>query len=706
MNSFQWVVLCPLHIEKLLAQELRAMGIQGAQPSAGKVQFAADLEAGYRVCLWSRLANRVLMPLQQAEVNAPDDLYEVAREVPWHEHLSPNGTFAIAFHGTNAFVKHPHFGALKIKDAIADGFVERYQRRPDVSRERPDLPVWAHLQGKQLTLYLDFAGESLHLRGYRREIGTATLKENLAAALLWQCDWPRLARQGWPLLDPLCGDGTILTEGLLMAGEVAPGTLRTYFGFQGWRGHQPSLWRRLLDAAQARQAEAQQRLPHVFGYDSSEEALHRAKVHLQQLGFAQQARLQQLEVIQLQPPAPQGLLLTDPPYGHRLQSDPDLPRLYRLLGQLREQRFPNWQVAILTSEESLAQDIGLYYDKRHPFKNGPLDCQLYRYLPKETTQTPTALEVTAENPFTNRLRKNLKKLKPWLKRDQVECFRAYDKDIPEYGVAVDRYGEWVQVQEYDPPKDVDVLAAETRWLEVLAGVTEVFGVPEDKLVTKRRSRQKGRQQYEKLASSRDRFVVQENNAKFWVNLRDYLDTGLFLDHRLTRKYVQNLAEGTRFLNLFCYTGSVTVAAALGGAERSVSVDLSKTYLGWARDNLRLNQLNEHRHQCVHANCLEWVKGQRQLFDLIFLDPPTFSNSKSMQETWDVQRDHVELLRHVSRLLTPAGTLIFSTNHRRFRLEEEALPHLHFEALDAELLPPDFQRNPRIHRVWKVHHAAS
>jgi len=313
----------------------------------------------------------------------------------------------------------------------------------------------------------------------------------------------------------------------------------------------------------------------------------------------------------------------------------------------------------------------------------------------------------------NRLRKNLKRLAGWRKQQQVHCYRAYDADIPEYAVAVDVYeGEqqhgqpplWVHVQEYAAPKSVDEFKARRRLDDALAAVCEVFELDPQQLFVKVRQRQKGSSQYDKLSSSGQFHWVHEHQHRFQVNFQDYLDTGLFLDHRTTRALVQSEAAGKRFLNLFAYTGSVSVYAAAGGAAATTTVDMSNTYLGWARRNMEGNGYSGPQHRFIQADCIDWLQREAatsQRYDLIFLDPPSFSSSKRMQQTFDVQRDHVALLSTTLRLLSPDGTLIFSNNRRHFRIDQAALPQAEVQDISRRTLPKDFERNPRIHNCWRI-----
>jgi 23S rRNA (guanine2445-N2)-methyltransferase / 23S rRNA (guanine2069-N7)-methyltransferase len=311
--------------------------------------------------------------------------------------------------------------------------------------------------------------------------------------------------------------------------------------------------------------------------------------------------------------------------------------------------------------------------------------------------------------LANRLEKNLKRLSKEARRTQVSCYRLYDADMPEYAFAIDRYLdlttqlEHLHVQEYAPPASIDIEAARRRRHEALATLPLALQVPPERIHVRVRKRQSGNEQYQRQApvASQRAFTVEEAGLKFLVNLDDYLDTGLFLDHRLTRARLRDLAPGTRFLNLFGYTGSATVYAASGGARSTLSLDLSNSYLDWAAENFKLNAMPADRHRLERADCREWLRTAQAQFDLIFLDPPTFSNSKRMQGVLDVQRDHPELIEQCMRLLSPAGHLVFSTNAQRFRLEPSVEERWRVSDLSSKTLPFDFARNPRIHRCFEI-----
>lgn len=303
--------------------------------------------------------------------------------------------------------------------------------------------------------------------------------------------------------------------------------------------------------------------------------------------------------------------------------------------------------------------------------------------------------------FANRLRKVSRHYGKWARRQGITCYRIYDADIPEFPLAVDIYEDCVHLAEYQrrhPLSDEEYRIWRSGCRQV---VREVLETEPAKIFFKERRRQKGTQQYERRDDRQHEQIVRENGLQFIVNLSDYLDTGLFLDHRQTRQMVREMARGKRFLNLFAYTGSFTVYAAAGGAVSSTTIDLSNTYLEWAQRNLALNNLEGPQHQFVRADVKQWLEEPvRDVFDLIVLDPPTFSNSKAMRDILDTQRDHPMLINHCLARLSPGGTLLFSTNYRRFNLDEAAIRAAKIREISAQTVPPDF-RNKKIHYSFEI-----
>ncbi|MDT0500268.1 MULTISPECIES: bifunctional 23S rRNA (guanine(2069)-N(7))-methyltransferase RlmK/23S rRNA (guanine(2445)-N(2))-methyltransferase RlmL [unclassified Halomonas] len=716
--SLDLQVTCPRGLEELLSEELEALGAVPVKSTVGAVSARADRVTAYRVCLWSRLANRVILCLVRDEgIATPEQLREAIAAIPWEAHLPLSASLAVDFHGRSEAIRHTRFGAQTVKDGVVDRLQARGLPRPSVDLKQPDLRCYANLHRGRLVVGIDLSGVSLHRRGYRRDVGHAPLKENLAAALLLRAGWPELARQGAPLVDPLCGAGTLLIEAAMMAADMAPGLARDRFGFHGWAGHDEAGWRELRREAEARASIGRKRCrSRFYGFDQSPAALAAAKANAMRAGIPALIELRGAGLGELASPqglaeASPGLLITNPPYGERLGELPELVTLYARLGERVRDAFPGWQLAVFTANPDLGHRIGLRAHKQYALRNGPLEAKLLLMaVPERQDGQAAATPARSQGAqmFANRLEKNRRRLKKWLKKSGESCYRLYDADMPEYAMAVDVYADWVHVQEYAAPKSVDVDQAQKRLFEALAVIPEVLEVAPTRVVVKRRQRQSGRAQYEKQAATGERFEVREGPARLWINLRDYLDTGLFLDHRPVRRMLGEMAAGRRFLNLFCYTGAATVQAALGngeagGATESVSVDLSNTYLQWARDNFALNRLDPGRHRVVREDCLRWLERANAEFDLIFMDPPTFSNSKKMEETLDIQRDHGRLVRLAMARLAPGGTLVFSNNQRRFKLDADLVEHYAVKEISGQTFDPDFVRNPDLHHVFLIRH---
>ncbi len=721
----QWFATCPKGIEGLLLAELLALGASGGRETVAGVYFDGPLAIGYRACLWSRLANRILLPLARFEAQDADALYAGLMRVDWAGILSPEQTFSIDFSGENAQIRNTQFGAQRCKDAIVDWFVQRGGQRPSVDRSDPDLRFNVRLSRHGILLALDMSGGSLHRRNYRLQAGAAPLKENLAAAILLRADWPGMAARGGALIDPMCGSGTLLLEGAMMAADIAPGLARKRFGFERWQGHSAPQWQALLSDARGRAERGKQaRLPEIRGYDADPKVVRRAQENIASAGLEAVVRVSCKPLAELTRPThvslPQGLLVCNPPYGERLGDKDSLLYLYRQLGETMLREFPGWTAAIFTADKALGRATGLRSHKQYKLWNGALESSLLLFdlganrLSDKAPQSPPASEeqpVASATPlaeltggaqmFANRLRKNRRRLAGWVKREAIECYRLYDADMPEYAVAVDLYGDQVHVAEYQAPRDVDPAAAAARLAEVQAALPAALGVDPGHIVYKVRQRQRGDEQYRKQDSSGELLSVREGGAQLLVNLRDYLDTGLFLDHRPLRLRLGREAAGKDFLNLFCYTGAATIHAALGGARSTTSVDLSNTYLGWLRKNLAHNGLDETRNRLERGDCLAWLQACGRHFDLILLDPPSFSNSRKLAESFDVQRDHPPLVRAAMALLRPGGVLYFSNNRRGFRLDPKLEADFPCEDITRSTLDPDFQRNSRIHQCWRL-----
>ena len=700
--------------EELLKSELTELGAQDAKVAQGGVHYWADDETLYRTLLWSRLSSRILLPIVQAKVFSDLDLYSAVVGVNWLDYFDEKVHFFVDFNGTNQEIRHTQFGAMRVKDGIVDYFERHGRARPNVDKEQPDIRIHAYLNRDDVVLSLDLSGGALHMRGYREDTGKAPLRETLAAAIVLRSGW----QKGIPLVDPMCGSGTLLIEAAQMEAQIAPQLYRLHWGFDFWQGHNQAAWEKVKEEALALAEAEKQREnpPHFYGFDLDHLVLQKAKQNAKNAGVAHLMQWQQGDVAAIKNPSPNvaGTVICNPPYGERLGTTPALIALYSVFGQRLKQQFAGWNVSIFSGEPSLLDCLRLRSHRQFKAKNGPLDCVQKNYQIAERAEqsaventvefdrtSPVSSEVAVD--FANRLQKNIKKIEKWAKQQGLDAYRLYDADLPEYNLAVDRYADHIVVQEYAAPKNIDENKARQRLLDAVNATLQVTGIETNKLILKVRQKQKGTNQYEKLANKGEYFYVNEYGAKLWVNLTDYLDTGLFLDHRLTRKMLGEMAQGKDFLNLFAYTGSATVHAALGKAKSTTTVDMSNTYLNWAEQNLLLNDIEGKQHKLIQADCLQWLEKCDRQFDLIFVDPPTFSNSKRMEDSWDVQRDHIKLMTNLKRILRPNGTIVFSNNKRGFKMDFAKLEELGLSAVEIshKTLPLDFERNKQIHNCWLV-----
>lgn len=758
-NTVQaWFAACPKGIESLLLDELATLGATNTRETVAGVHFEGSWATAYRACLWTRLANRILWPLGEVPARDADALYAGLRTLRWGDYFTAQDSIAIDFSGENRSIRNTQFGAQRSKDAIVDWFATAEGERPSVDRNRPDVRINIRLVRDSAYIAIDMGGGSLHQRGYRQSSGGAPLKENVAAAVLLRADWPGMAARGGALIDPMCGGATLLLEGAMMAADIAPGLARKRFGFEALKQHDWRQWQAIQADARGRAERGRAAtLPEMRGYDADPRVVRRAQENIARLDLSKAVRVSVKPVLELKKPShkplPHGLIVCNPPYGERLGEKSQLMPVYRDLGRAIAAEFEGWRAAVMTSEIDLGKAIGLRSHKRYALFNGALATHLLLFdLVDNTFRDTVGEDVVAgrvgryrgdshddgsdsghdaanpyNNPpiqhaeptlsegaimFGNRIAKNRKRLASWLRKEEVECYRLYDADMPEYAVAVDIYGSCAHVSEYRAPKGISVEAAQRRLDEIKSVLPGALGIPREDIAYKQRSRQKGAQQYVKQSSRGELRKVREGTAHLLINLHDYLDTGLFLDHRPLRLRLRDEARGKDFLNLYCYTGTATVQAALGGARSTTSVDTSNTYLEWLRKNLAQNGLtaghgeNADCHQVERADCQRWLENTQRSFDLILLDPPSFSNSKSREQSFDVQRDHVALIQAAMARLRPDGTLYFSNNRRDFRLDDVLSEQFEVADITRETLGPDFARNPRIHCCWRLQHSAA
>jgi 23S rRNA (guanine2445-N2)-methyltransferase / 23S rRNA (guanine2069-N7)-methyltransferase len=721
-GALKFLASAPRGFADILARELTAFGALEVRERAAGVAFSGSLESAYRACLWSRVANRVFLEVAQFSAPDADEFGAAVSRIDWLAHFTPTATLACDFSGRHPSITHSHFGALKLKDGIVDALRLATGARPDIVLDRPDVRVHAHAHGTDITVSIDLSGDSLHRRGYRGGTGEAPLKENVAAGVLLRSQWPELAAQGAQFLDPLCGSGTFCIEAALIAADRAPGLTRDYFGFLKWRGHDAALWMRLRAEAVARAAAGEATPLIMRGRDRDALAVRSAQENARRAGVGQLVSFE-VGMLATAEPAPAaeagGLLCANPPYGVRLEDRAGAREVHRELGAVLRAHFAGWNAAVLTGAPDLGRELGLRAYRTHTVWNGAIECRLLRIkVDGESAREPGMLgkgtahykDSPGARMFANRLGKNLKRLRSWATREDISCYRVYDADMPEYAFAIDCYRtiepeeQWLYVQEYAAPAEIEIEAVRRRRSEVLATLPEATGVPVERICLRTRRRTRRGEQYEKLDAQADFHVVIEAGLKFRVNFGDYLDTGIFLDHRPTRARLRAAARGQRFLNLFAYTGTATVYAAAGAAVASTSIDMSRTYLEWAQRNLALNGFGGREHVLIQADCREWLQDAAhaaERFDLVFLDPPTFSNSKRMEGVLDIERDHAQLIDDCAALLAPGGLIVFSSNAQRFRLDEAVSERYQVLNVSAATVPKDFERNPKIHSCFEI-----
>lgn len=694
-------ISCAKGLEYLLEHELRNLGLRINRVSPQGVYGEAGLNELYQICLWSRLANRVQLILFTGQAHEEKTIYHLCSQFHWLSVFTPDKSFAVEFHGTSTTIRNTMFGAQVVKDAIVDYFRKHNATRPMVDKESPNIRLQAYFKLDQLTVSLDLVGYSLHQRGYRKEAGQAPLKETLAAALLLRANWPQLAEQGYALWDPLCGSGTLVIEAALMAAHIAPGLIRNDQALVHWIQHKSLVWEKLraLALKQVKSTKLQ-----LIGSDNNSKLITIARSNAERAGVLPLVEFKSMDLNEVKTEQTKGLVICNPPYGERMDDFAPLLPLYQQLGQTLAVHFSGWNAAVLTSNPLLAKAIGLRSNKQYTFFNGAIECKLYLFTldannHKKSYQEPHALSSGAQM-LANRLRKNKEHLKKWKERNHIEAYRLYDAELPEYNYAIDCYANYAVLQEYKAPDCIPQHKIEKRSLELMQVVPLILEIPSDHIIIKQRQRQKGSEQYQKLGRINKTLIIPEGKAKLKVNLTDYLDTGLFLDHRPLRLQFGLLPPKTRFLNCFCYTATASVHAALAGAI-TTNVDMSGPYLRWAEENFKLNNLSLSQHQFVQADILQWLKTTRATYDVIFFDPPSFSNSKRMHQTLDILRDHGDLIPQVMRLLAKEGTLYFSTNLRAFKLNPLLMETYTIEDISLKTLDEDFKRNKRIHQCFKI-----
>lgn len=743
------IVTSAFGLESVVRHELTALGYQSVMLEPGRQLIVAPLAAVCRANLFLRCAERVLIRVGHFDARDFDRLFEGAQALPWERWIPPDGQFPVKAKSIKSQLTSVPALQRSVKKAVALR-LQQAHAVATLDESGAAFAIEAALYNDWVTLTLDTSGTGLHKRGYRPAAGMAPLRETLAAAMVMLAHWhPEL-----PLIDPFCGSGTLPIEAALWGRSLAPGRQRQ-FAAESWPTFSPAPWHEARqEAADLERPALPQRL---LGTDRNAAVLDKARLNAAAAGVADDLHFQQRSFSELTSSRKFGCLICNPPYGHRLGGSSaearQLDALYRSM-PLVLRRLPTWSHYILTAVPDFETLIGQRASKRRKLYNGRIECQFYQFFgprspfrhtsrdktsettpspesptePAASDRQPDAVNTTPESrppamretasrqafgglhtaamrqaeEFANRLQKRARHLRRWPQKG-VHCYRLYERDVPDVPLVVDRYEDWLHMAEFARPHE-RTRAENADWLDLMKQTAaKALDINPDHVVMKRRQRQRLQAQYERLQETNQELPVRERELTFLVNLVDYLDTGLFLDHRETRRMFGQEARGKDVLNLFAYTGTFSVYAAAAGAASTRSVDISPKYLEWAQRNFAVNQIPLGKiHRFVTADALTYLRDLHRdvAFDLAVVDPPTFSNRKELTRDWDVQRDHVPLLTEVGQRIRPGGVVFFSTNFRRFKFQPDGLPFASVHEISRQTVPEDF-RNRRIHRCWRL-----
>lgn len=789
-DQLKLTAACAFGLEAIVKRELIALGYSPSISQPGRVDFAGNWSAICRTNLWLRTADRVLIEVQKFDAPDFDALFETVKEFDWSQFIPADAAFPVIGRSRLSQLTSVPAVQRSVKRAIVESLLHHHNVNA-LPESGAEYKVEIAILNNVATLTIDTTGPSLHKRGYRKLVAEAPLKETLSAALVSLSVW----NPERPLIDPFCGSGTIAIEAALQGLNIAPGIKRS-FTANSWNIIPNELWIQSIE--EAKDLEKRTIRFQIIGTDRDKEVLSLARYHSQQAGVADYVHFQNRDFDELTSKREYGCIVTNPPYGERLEDQERLLGLYRSIPGIL-QRLPTWSLFLITNMPKFEAIIQKSATRRRKLFNGRLECTYYQFLgprpprgytpeenpnsvqptvadsgPDDNSVTPSLLHIPSisknsvsgdqkqsvnppsietstdqpalplltqveleaarttnssnkSNPadsvilplfgglhpkdreqaelLASRLRKRAKHLRRWPAKRNITCFRIYERDIPEIPLVIDRYEDHLHITEYDRPHERD-LARHGAWLELMkTTASETLDIPIAHTHLKKRRRSNAFQQYEKIDTSGKLVTVHEGGLKFSVNLVDYVDTGLFLDHRTTRQMVRAESDGKDFLNLFAYTGSFSVYAVKGGATRATTVDLSKNYLDWAKRNFKLNGIDPFQHQFVAEDTIDFLEAaaedKRKRFDLAIVDPPTFSNSKQTEQDWDVQERHCELLEKVHAVMRLGAIVYFSTNFRRFKFDDQQLGNLfEIREISKQTVPEDF-RNRRIHRCWRL-----
>ncbi|CAL4323131.1 bifunctional 23S rRNA (guanine(2069)-N(7))-methyltransferase RlmK/23S rRNA (guanine(2445)-N(2))-methyltransferase RlmL [Buchnera aphidicola] len=686
--------------EDLLEKELNILGATNLKLIKGGIYCSVNKHVLYNILMWSRIASRVFLCIKNFSIQNSNDLYTNIYNIEWNTIFHHNDTFMIRFKGTNNIIRNTLFGTFIIKDAIMDYFYKKEFFRPIVNRVSADICITAFLFKNVVHIMLNLSGDALHQRGYSKISKNITpIKENLGMAIVLRSGWNFKSL----LIDPMCGSGTLLIEAAMFSSDRAPGLKRKKWGFQNWKNHDKKIWENTQKEALYKFEIGIKTCKQIFlGYDYNKNCIKEAKIHALNAGVDGIIQFSQKNINDFKnifEKNHKGTILSNPPYGERHKTKNQVAALYIQIGFVSQKHFHQWNISIFSSSIYLLNFIQMPFYKKFFYKNGPLNCIQRNYIASSSSDD------TCINEYKNRLNKNFKKFKKWKFLNNIDCFRVYNADLPNYNIIIDLYKNWMVIQEYEAPKEINPEYAHKRLCQSVYYAKKILSIPINNIILKLRKKQKKGKQYEKFHHNNNFFEIQEYNLKFLVNLTDYLDTGIFFDKRLIRKLITNISYGKDFLNLFSYTGTASVAAASGGARSTTTIDISKTYIKWSMKNMSINHFTSNNHIFIQQDCLDWLKISNKKFDLIFVNPPTFSNSKKMKKFFYLKKDYLILMIHLKKILKNDGKIIFSSSTHNFDINIKHLNaiKLYAKNITKKITPQDMIKNIHVHHSWLITH---
>jgi len=705
MNFFS---SCAAGLEDLVCAEIKGWGGLVTESGRGFVRWTGPLESGYRCCLWSRFSSRLILQLAECEVQGADDLYEASASIAWEEHLSEQSSFAVDCIVTGkqsaAVITNSMFGGLRVKDGLADRFREKTGRRPSVQPTRPDVQIYVQVDGTKAMLGIDLSGESLHRRGYRVAAGPAPLKENLAAAIVKLSGWDGTTT----LVDPMCGSATLLIEAALILADSAPGLGRSYFGLFGWSGHRVDLWEMLVAEALDREEAARELIwPKLVGYDADIGAVRAARKNIEQAGLEEQIAVEHLEIQQLKNRFGQaGHIVCNPPYGERLADKQTVRYLYRFMGSRFHDEFGDWNITVFTAAPDYADQFRLSGASSHRLHNGPLACRLISGSPLSDPPGAESLvsglasltSVGDGSELANRLKKNVKKLSSWATQHRLDCFRLYDRDLPQFNVAIDVFPSCFYITEFPAPSGKDSAQVDKRFNQVIHTVRDLFQVGRERVVIRRG---RGTSGAGKRAIKQKPHEVGEGPAVLLAHLPGNPGNGYDIDQRFVRSLIFELAGQGPFLSLFDTTGAAIVCACHGGAEKSVIAGLSTTEIPVVAKNLSRNGMAFENHPVIDEPAMAWLSRSRETFGLIFINLRRKTYGRGTSSSFDTLRDHHRLLKTALDRLAGGGSIILSTLVPSFRLDPALDAVCSSTDISRSLFPTDLPRTAKNFRCWRI-----